>query len=179
MIVVATVVLVVLLCAAALLLRDGRGAAPASTLPSVASTTAAPTVTVDPRAEVVTRLREILSIRNQALESRDANLLESIYTTDCPCLQGDGDAIRGLLRDRTVWRGVSTTIQVEELDRVTERQWIVIASFVAAPFRVERESGELIRQVPGERNRSRFALAKPVGRQEWLLGHVSRIDQRG
>jgi hypothetical protein len=156
---------------------------PAASLPPAPSspptTAAATTATINPRTEVVARLKEILKVRDRALETRNANLLSSIYTVDCPCLQGDTDAIRRLKQSRQVWRGVATSISVEKLERVNDRLWIVNALFVAAPFQVENESGELIRTTPGERNLTRFALARPVGYQEWLLGHVSLIERRG
>jgi hypothetical protein len=150
---------------------------PAPSSPPV--TAAVTTTTIDPRTEVVARLKEILKVRDRALETRNASLLSSIYTVDCPCLQGDTDAIRRLRQSHEVWRGVATSISVEKLERVNDRLWIVNALFVAAPFQVENESGDLIRTTPGERNFTRFALARPVGYQEWLLGHVSLIERRG
>jgi hypothetical protein len=155
----------------------------AGSLPPVPSspppTAAATTTTIDPPTEVVARLKEILKVRDRALETRNAGLLSSIYTVDCPCLQGDKDAIRRLKQSRQVWRGVATSISVQKLERVNDRLWIVNALFVAAPFQVENEAGDLIRTTPGERNLTRFALARPVGYQEWLLGHVSLIERRG
>jgi hypothetical protein len=156
---------------------------PAGSLPPMPSspsvTAAAATTTIDPRTEVVARLREILKVRDRALETRNASLLSSIYTVDCPCLEGDSDAIRRLKQSHQVWRGVATSISVQKLEQVNDRLWIVNALFVAAPFQVENESGDLIRTTPGERNLTRFALARPVGFQEWLLGHVSLIERRG
>jgi hypothetical protein len=147
---------------------------------SVSPTTASPTTTtIDTETEVVARLREILRVRDRALETRNASLLSSIYTVDCPCLQGDRDAIRQLKQRHEIWRGVSTSISIENLEQVNDRLWIVNALFVAAPFQVENESGDPIRTTPGERNLTRFALARPVGHEEWLLGHVSLIERRG
>jgi hypothetical protein len=150
--------------------------APSSPPITAAATT---TTTIDPEAEVVARLRAILKVRDRALETRNASLLSSIYTVDCPCLQGDTDAIRQLKQRRQVWRGVATSISVQKLEQVNDRLWIVNALFVAAPFQVENEAGDLIRTTPGERNLTRFALARPAGYQEWLLGHVSLIERRG
>jgi hypothetical protein len=158
---------------------DEQAAGSLPPAPSSPPATAAATTTIDPRTEVVARLKEILKVRDRALETRNASLLSSIYTVDCPCLQGDTDAIRRLKQSRQVWRGVATSISVEKLERVNDRLWIVNALFVAAPFQVENEAGDLIRTTPGERNLTRFALARPVGYQDWLLGHVSLIERRG
>jgi hypothetical protein len=177
----AAVVLLVVVAAAAILTTRGDGGAAESSSPesSFPQTTAPPTTTkVDLRNEIVARLRQILRVRDRALETRNSSLLSSIYTVDCPCLQGDRDAIRRLRRNHEVWRGVATSISVEKLEQVNERLWIINAFFVATPFRVENESGDFIRKTPGERNLSRFALAKPIGHEEWLLGHVSLIEQR-
>ena len=181
--VAATVVaLLVVTAVVAVLMTRGDGEAAGSTVPEPSSsqTTSSPTTTtIDTRTEVVARLREILRVRDRALETRNASLLSSIYTVDCPCLQGDRDAIRRLRQSREVWRGVATSISVQKLEKVNERLWVVNALFVAAPFQVENESGDFIRNNPGERNLTRFALARPVGHEEWLLGHVSLIERRG
>jgi hypothetical protein len=179
----AGVALALLLAAAWTLTRGSAdptaSSPPPQPAPPAAPTTtlAATTTTLDPEAEVVARLRQILRVRDQALETRNASLLEDVYTQDCPCLQGDTDAIDQLRRSHQVWRGVSTSVRVRQLQRVNARLWIVNATFVAAPFEVQNESGGRIRTTPGERNLTRFALAKPAGHQEWLLGHVSLIDQ--
>jgi hypothetical protein len=178
----AAVALLVVIAAVTVLMTRGDGEAAGSPTPTPSSppATASPTTTtIDPQSEVVARLREILRVRDRALETRNASLLSSIYTVDCPCLQGDSDAIRRLRESREVWRGVATSIRVQKLEQVNQRLWIVNALFVAAPFQVENESGDLIRKTPGERNLTRFALARPAGHEEWLLGHVSLIERRG
>jgi hypothetical protein len=179
---IAVALVVVVAVAAVLVTRgDGQAAGSPSPTPPSPQPTASPTTTttIDPQTEVVARLREILRVRDRALETRNASLLSSIYTVDCPCLQGDRDAIRQLKQNHEVWRGVATSISVQNLEQVNERLWIVNALFVAAPFQVENESGDLIRKTPGERNITRFALARPVGHAKWLLGHVSLIERRG
>jgi hypothetical protein len=156
----------------------GDGDAAGSTAPEPPpSQTTATTTTIDTETEVVARLREILRVRDRALETRNPNLLASIYTVGCPCLTGDRDAIRRLRRAREVWRGVSTSIRVQKLERVNANLWIINAFFVAAPFNVESESGDLIRKNPEERHLSRFVLARLANDGEWLLGHVSLIER--
>jgi hypothetical protein len=88
----ATVLLVVVTVAAFLVTRsDGEAVGSPSPEPSVPQTTVSPTTTtVDTRTEVVARLREILRVRDVAYQRRDAELLKTIYTNDCPCLAGDG-----------------------------------------------------------------------------------------
>jgi hypothetical protein len=176
----ATALLVAVAAAFLMTRSDGEAVGSLPSASSVPPTTASATpTTIDTETEVVARLREILRVRDRALETRNASLLSTIYTVDCPCLQGDRDAIRRLEQNHELWRGVSTSISVENLEQVNDRLWIVNALFVAAPFQVENESGVLIRKTPGERNLTRFALARPVGRAEWLLGHVSLIERRG
>jgi hypothetical protein len=54
---------------------------------SVPQTTESPTTTtIDTETEVVARLREILRVRDKALQDRNADLLSAVYTIDCPCL---------------------------------------------------------------------------------------------
>jgi hypothetical protein len=118
-----TTALVVVVAVAAFLITrsDGEAVGSPPSEPSVPQTTGSPTTTtVDTRTEVVARLREILRVRDRALETRNASLLSSIYTVDCPCLQGDRDAIRQLKQSHEVWRGVATSISVRNLERVNE-----------------------------------------------------------
>jgi hypothetical protein len=56
--------------------------------PSSPRATVAPTTTIKTQTEVVARLREILTIRDRALLSREVSLLDGIYTVDCNCLKG-------------------------------------------------------------------------------------------
>jgi hypothetical protein len=158
----------------------GDGDAAGSTAPEPPpspATAAAPTTTINTETEVVGRLREILRVRDRALETRNPNLLASIYTVDCPCLTGDRATIRRLRSEREVWRGVSASIRVQKLERVNANLWIVNAFFVAAPFDVESESGDLIRKNPEERHLSRFAVVRLANDKQWLLGHVSLVER--
>jgi len=145
---------------------------PSSPPPTAAATT---TTTIDPRTEVVARLKEILKVRDAAYAQRRASLLKTIYTSDCPCLAGDGDAIKQLLKDKAVWVGAFTSIRVKKLERVNERLWIVIAIFDGSPFRIETESGELIRSVRGKSELFRFVLARSLASSEWLLGYAAPV----
>jgi hypothetical protein len=144
-----------------------------STSPKVAATT----TTIADREAVIVRLREILRMRDRAYRDRDIGLLERVYTTDCPCLRGDGDAIRRLLQDDAVWVGASTSVRVQELDKVNNQLWIVVADFIASPFRIETESGNLIRAVEGKSELFRFALAKTASDKELLLGYAAAVDE--
>jgi len=142
----------------------------ASTQPRVATTT------IGEKEEVIVRLREILRVRDRAYRDRDAGLLEKVYTTDCPCLRGDRAAIRQLVHDNAVWVGSSTSVRVQKLDKVNDRLWVVVASFVGSPFRIETESGSLIRAVEGKSELFRFALARTT-RGELLLGFAAAVDE--
>jgi hypothetical protein len=144
----------------------------ASTPPRVATTT----TTIGEKEEVVVRLREILRVRDRAYRDRDAGLLEKVYTTDCPCLRGDRAAIRQLVHDNAVWVGSSTSVRVQKLDKVNDRLWIVVANFIGSPFRIETESGSLIRAVEEKSELFRFALARTT-RGELLLGFAAAVDE--
>jgi hypothetical protein len=153
---------------------------PAASLPPAPSSppttaAAATTTTSDPRTEIVARLKEILKVRDAAYEQRRAELLKTVYTSDCPCLAGDGTAIKQLLKDKAVWVGASTSIRVKKLERVNERLWIVIAIFDGSPFRIETESGQLIRSVEGKSELFRFILARTSASSEWLLGYAASV----
>jgi hypothetical protein len=152
---------------------------PAGSLPPAPSsppaTAAATTTTIDPETEVIARLKEILKVRDAAYEQRQAELLKTIYTSDCPCLAGDGNAIKQLLKDKAVWIGASTSIRVKKLERVNERLWIVIAIFDGSTFRIETESGQLIRSVRGKSELFRFVLARNLASSEWLLGYAAPV----
>lgn len=71
---------------------------------------------------------------------------------------------------------MSTSIAVQSVEEVNDRLWVVVASVKTPPVRIETESGRLVRIVPAERNRVRFALAKPTNEEEWLLGHASSLS---
>jgi hypothetical protein len=151
---------------------DGQAAGSLPPPPSSPPTTAA-TTTIDPQTEVVARLKEILKVREQALRDRNARLLSAVYTVDCPCLEGDTNAIKELLGKNYYLVGGTTSIRVRRVERVNSRLWLVIADFDSAPLRIETESGELVRQEPAGSDLFQFALAKPVDSAEWLLGRAS------
>jgi hypothetical protein len=132
--------------------------------------------TIGTRAEVTTRLREILAVRDRALSERDASLLINIYTSDCKCLKDGRALISQLRKEGIVWKGVKTSVMVRDIEEASERLWIITAMVATPTVRVETETGKLVRTVPPERNLVRFALAKPQDEGEWLLGHASAFD---
>jgi hypothetical protein len=73
----------------------------AATLPPATSGTTASTATTvpDTKNEVVARLQEILQIREQAFNKRDASLFDDIYTSSCPCLRAGREAIAALKKE--------------------------------------------------------------------------------
>jgi hypothetical protein len=173
---IVTLVFAGLLVAVLATREDPNGSTVPSPQPPSLST-AIPTTTVDPRAEVVRRLREVLKIRERALLSRNAVLLDEVYTSDCNCRRDGQAAIRRLLRDNVVWKGLSTTLEIRDGEKVTDGQYIVIGVLTSSSIAIESESGRLLQTIPMERALFRFALAKPKGSDEWLLGHVSPIDE--
>jgi hypothetical protein len=140
--------------------------------PSAESTT----TTIGEREEVVAQLRAILKVRDKAYRERDIGLLKGIYTVDCPCLRGDRGAIQQLLKDNAVWVGASTSVEVRDVEKVNDRLWIIVANFVGSPFRIETESGDLIRAVEGRRELFRFAVSRTTS-DKLLLGFAGPVDE--
>jgi hypothetical protein len=174
----AAVIAILAVAAVAIVVSRGSPqAAGPSSEPSTLSSLAVTTTTTYVRTEVVDRLREILRIRDRAYRDRNADVLETIYTADCPCLKGDQSAIRQLLKDDAVWVGASTSMRVKKLERVNDRLWIVIAVFDGSPFRIETESGGLIRSVEGRSELFRFLVAKNAADPEWLLGYAAPVSE--
>jgi hypothetical protein len=85
---------------------DAAGSSP-SQPPPPQPTAAATTTTLDPKTEVVARLREILRVREEAFAARDPKRLDRVYASDCPCLAAGRDAIAALKREHVVWKGRS------------------------------------------------------------------------
>jgi hypothetical protein len=127
------------------------------------------------RADLATRLGDILRLRERAYARRDGTILDSISTWDCACLRSGRAAIARLLADHAVWRGRSVSVRVERLSRVNDSLWIAVAVLRRSAFRIEREDGTLLRAVPAARQRYRFALV--WADRAWLLGHASLIGE--
>lgn len=155
--------------------EEATSSTPSSSRPAGSASTAS-TIALVKQAEITSRLRDILKARDRALLARDAQLLSDIYTIDCKCLEDGRALIRQLRKENVVWKGVSTNITIESTEKVNDRLWIVVATVRTPPVRIETEAGRLVRIVPSERNRVRFALAKPTNEEEWLLGHASSLS---
>ena len=144
------------------------------TLPSPSSRIALPNSTS--RTEIVSRLREILRIREDAYRLRNSDMLLSIYARDCPCLASDGKAIHELIRRKRIWEGVKTSIEVYEATKLNENLWTVVGLFGSETLYVRTEEGRLVRTEPAGRDTFRFTLIKPKDEEEWLLGSVSVLE---
>jgi hypothetical protein len=167
----AIVLLVVLLGAVLLSREDGVGGA-ATTVGQ--SSDASPTsTTLEVRAEVIERLKEILQIRDKAFRERDAEILEDVYTLDCPCLEGDRNAINELTTNNYHMVGGATSVRIRKASQVSARLWLVVADFRSRPLRIEAEDNKPIREEAGGSDLFQFALAKPAGSSEWLLGRAT------
>ena len=141
---------------------------PQSTLPST---------TVGTRDEVVSRLHQIFRIRDRAIQTRDTRELNNIYTIDCPCLKGDRALIDRLRKKRLVWHGIKVSLSIEGVEQVNDRLWVINALVKTSAFEIRRESGATVQRVPPGQERSRFALARPVGQDAWLLGQASVLAE--
>jgi hypothetical protein len=151
--------------------------APDSASAQPSSSLAVTTTSLAEKDAVVSRLRDILEQRDRAYRERDVGLLRKVYSIDCPCLRGDGDAIKQLLKDGAVWKGASTAVRVKKLEKVNDRLWIVVADFISSPFRIETESGNLVRAIDGRTELFRFVLARPAPDQSLVLGFAARVDE--
>jgi hypothetical protein len=143
---------------------------------SLTSSSASASSTIPPRDEVVSRLREILRIREEAYRSRRAEMLTAIYSSDCPCMANDQKAIEELLDHRYVWDGVATSIEVRSVRRVNERLWLIVALFRSEILFIKTERGKLIRIEPAGSDLFEFTLVKPNEGTDWLLGLASMLD---
>jgi len=128
------------------------------------------------RTKIISRLREILSIREQAYRSRSSDMLESIYSRDCPCLSSDRSAIDELLREKRVWDGIGTSLEVRGATKLNERVWTVVGLFKSETLYVRMEDGRLVWTEPAGKDLFRFTLVKPQGEQDWILGLVSVVQ---
>jgi hypothetical protein len=140
------------------------------TLSSPSSETARATTESNTRTVVVERLKDILRIRDRAFRDHNSDLLKDIYTTDCPCLEGDRNAIKELVSNNYHIVGGATSIRVRRVEQVSERLWLVVADFRSARLRIEAKDGRLIREEPAGNDLFQFALSNPTGSAEWLLG---------
>jgi hypothetical protein len=131
--------------------------------------------TTTPR-QLVSRLREILQIREAAYRSRNPDLLRSIYSSDCPCWASDEKAIYELLQRAYMWDGIETSIEIRRVTKLHERLWTVTAIFRSETLRIETENGRLIRREPAGSDLFEFTLVKPRDAHQWLLGRASVVE---
>jgi hypothetical protein len=140
----------------------------------MATRTSTPTqTTLDPRvarerAEITSRFFEIMAVRERALSERDPHLLNQIYTPDSPQLQKDRIEIKTLRDKRELWKGLQLPVQILKLTQANSRRWTVVALLGRSDARLELESGELIRDVPGNRQVYWCTLVKDPAKG-WLL----------
>jgi hypothetical protein len=140
----------------------------------MATRTSTPTqTTIDPtlareRAEITARFFKIMSIREQALVHRNLKELNQIYTPDSPNLQKDRAEIQTLRARHEVWKGLQLPVQVLKVTQASSRRWMVVALLGRSDARLELESGDLIRDVGGNREVYWCTLIKDPAKG-WLL----------
>ena len=171
--VLVAVLLLAALLAAVLLSRDVDSRVAVSTLPPSTTGALSTSTTGDIRAEVVGRLRKILETRDQAFRDRSPKILNDVYTEDCPCLEGDKNAIQELIDNDYHIVGGATSVRIREVNQVSERLWLVVADFRSAPLRIEAEDSRLVREEAGGSDLFQFALSRPSESTEWLLGRAT------
>jgi hypothetical protein len=151
--------------------QDNIGVTDSRRLPSSETTTTS--TELDGRTVVVERLKHILRIRDQAFRDRNTAILADVYTVDCPCLEGDTNAIEELVTNNYHIVGGATSIRVRRVEQVSKRLWLVVADFRSAPLRIEAIDKELIREEPAGDELFQFALSKPTESTDWLLGRAT------
>jgi hypothetical protein len=171
--VLVAILLLAALLAAVLLGRDVDSGVAVSTLPPSTTGALSTSTTGDIRAEVVGRLRKILEIRDQAFRDRSPKILNDVYTEDCPCLEGDKNAIQELIDNDYHIVGGATSVRIREVNQVSERLWLVVADFRSAPLRIEAKGNRLVREETGGSDLFQFALSRPSESTEWLLGRAT------
>jgi hypothetical protein len=173
------VVLMAIVIAVVLLMitrSDGSGNASSPSLSRLETTIAPTTRAPNSESDVVTRLREILEVREEAFRERDASLFEDVYTSDCACLRAGRDAIAALKKEKVQWRNRSISLEIESARSMNSRLWEVVALFISNSFRIETEEGMLVREVPAERLRYRFLLVRTSEADPWRLGSASPVE---
>ena len=60
---------------------------------------------------------------------------------------------------------------------MNSRLWVVVADFTASPFRIETESGNLVRAVEGRTELFRFVLTRSAANKSLLLGFAAPVDE--
>lgn len=103
-------------------------------------------------------------------------MLTAIYSIDCPCMASDQRAIGELLDHEYVWDGISTSIEVRSVSKVSERLWLVVALFRSGVLSIKTEHGKLIRIEPAGSDLFEFTLVKPNEGSNWLLGMASVLN---
>jgi hypothetical protein len=131
------------------------------------------TAPVDPalareRAAVTDSLLKIMAVREQALSQRNMRLLNNIYTPDSPQLSKDRTEIQTLRDKHELWKGLQLPVQVLKATPANSRRWTVVALLGRSDARLQLESGELIRDVEGNRQVYWCTLIKDPAKG-WLL----------
>jgi hypothetical protein len=120
------------------------------------------------RAAVTNSLLRIMAVRSQALSQRDMRLLNNIYTPDSPQLHKDRTEIQTLRDKHELWKGLQLPVQVLKATPASSRRWTVVALLGRSDARLQLESGELIRDVEGNRQVYWCTLIKDPAKG-WLL----------
>ena len=120
------------------------------------------------RAAVTDSLLKIMAVREQALSQRNMRLLNSIYTPDSPQLHKDRTEIQTLRDKHELWKGLELPVQVLKATPASSRRWTVVALLGRSDARLQLESGELIRDVEGNRQVYWCTLIKDPAKG-WLL----------
>ena len=95
--------LIVLLLSVFLVTREDEVGVNEPRLSPTSIGTSTTSVRRNSRAEIVARLKSILKTRDEAFRNRAAGMLNDVYTVDCPCLEGDRNAIRNSRPTTITW----------------------------------------------------------------------------
>jgi hypothetical protein len=132
------------------------------------SSSAAARSTTTPR-QLVSRLREILRIREAAYRSRNPDLLRSVYSSDCPCLASDEKAIYELLQRAYIWDGIETSVEIRRVTKYCRREvrawWSCGAGLLVVVVESAKKPVEVGLGVAPVERRRRLLVAALEGQQ--------------
>jgi hypothetical protein len=114
----ASVLLVALVTVILVSRQDNIGVTDSTLSPSSGTTTTS--TELGTRTVIVERLKHILGIRDQAFRDRNTGILADVYTVDCPCLEGDTNAIEELVANNYHTVGGATSIRVRRVEQVSK-----------------------------------------------------------
>jgi hypothetical protein len=124
------------------------------------------------RDRIVTRLRELMLLREIALRERDPRLLESVWAAGAPGLAADRAEIQRLREADRRLDGLRLPVRVFNAYRPGDGSWVVIARLGRSAAREVTGSGRQVRATRGSAAVYRVTLVRRDG--SWRLLRLVR-----